>query len=92
MHSEEAVDALGSSIAIPAWALQTSSLFSIRYSLLCNYILLSGPGQLFLQSSMACGRTALYISYLTVLRTKQMFVAYTNTEILALFYMFIVIK
>lgn len=84
--------ALGSvcSIAGPACVVRAGALF-IRYRLLCSYILLSGPGQSFLQTSTACGRTAFYGSYLTVSRAKEVSTAYTNTEIPALFHTFIVV-
>lgn len=71
------------SITVPA-----SALFSSQ-NLLCSFILLPGPGQWLLYTSMARGGTQ--ATSPTTLRAKQKFIAHTYTKIPVLFYTFIII-
>lgn len=75
-------------IIIPAWTLQPCCLFSSQ-NLLWSFILLPGPGQWFLQNSMAYGGTQ--DTSPTTLKAKELFITYIYTKIPALFYTFIVI-
>lgn len=71
------------SITVPA-----SAFFSSQ-NLLCSFILLPGPGQWLLYTSMARGGTQ--ATSPTTLRAKQKFITYTYTKIPVLFYTFIII-